>query len=148
MNSNSFKKRHGKGSALAVAVRLVIVAGLLVLPAMALHRRAIDLRWAGVYGLVVSALTYWTNARDKRRALQEEWRIPEAQLHLWELIGGWPGAWIAQGRLRHKCSKGSYQFVFWLIVLGYQFAAFDSLRDWQFSRAGLQWIERASGRAG
>ena len=65
-------------------------------------------------------------------------------LHLLELLGGWPGAFLAQRRLRHKCSKGSYQFVFWLIVLGYQFAAYDSLQHWQYSRAGLNWIERAS----
>jgi hypothetical protein len=31
--------------------------------------------------------------------------------------------------------------VFWLIVLAYQFAAWDSFRDWQLSRAGLNWIE-------
>ena len=58
----------------------------------------------------------------------------------------WPGAWVAQRRLRHKCSKGSYQFVFWLIVLGHQFAAFDSFQDWQLSRAGLKWMEQTSGR--
>jgi uncharacterized membrane protein YsdA (DUF1294 family) len=146
VNSKTFNNRHARGSALAVAASLVIAAGLLVLPVMALHQRAVDLRWAGAYGLVISALTYWAYARDKRRALQGEWRIPEAQLHIWELLGGWPGAWIAQRRLRHKCSKGSYQFVYWLIVLGYQLAAFDSFHDWQLSRAGLKWIEQTSGR--
>ncbi len=95
---------------------------------------------------MVSALTYWAYARDKRHAQDGEWRTSEAQLHLWELLGGWPGAWIAQLRLRHKCSKGSYQFVFWLIVLGHQFAAFDSFHDWQLSRAGLKWIEQTSER--
>ena len=137
---------EAKGGALTVVVGLVLVAGLLVLPMTALHRRGLDLRWAGAYGLMISVLTYWAYARDKRRALQGEWRISEYQLHLWELLGGWPGAWIAQRRLRHKCSKGSYQFVFWLIVLGYQIAAFDSFQDWQFSRAGLEWIEQTSGR--
>ncbi len=122
------------------------MAGLLVLPVMALHGRALDVRWAGAYGLVVSTLTYWAYKSDKRRALEGEWRIPEARLHLLELLGGWPGAWVAQRRLRHKCSKGSYQFVFWLIVLGYQFAALDSFYDWQFSRAGLKWVEQTSGR--
>jgi hypothetical protein len=45
--------------------------------------------------------------------------------------------------LRHKCSKGSYQFTFWLIVLGWQFAAFDSLHNWKFSRAALNQLESA-----
>ena len=63
--------------------------------------------------------------------------MSEAQLHLLELLGGWPGALLAQRRLRHKCSKRSYQIVFWLIVLAYQFAAMDSLQNWQLSRAAL-----------
>jgi uncharacterized membrane protein YsdA (DUF1294 family) len=120
----------------------LLVAALLILPVMALHRLGLDFRWVGAYGLVLSGLTYWTYARDKRRAQAGEWRTPEAQLHALELLGGWPGALMAQWRLRHKCSKGSYQFVFWLIVSAYQFAAFDSLHDWQLSRAGLQWIQR------
>ena len=141
MNSKSFNGNHAKGSAFAVATGLVVVAGLLVLPVMALHRRGLDLRWVGAYGLLVGALTYWAYARDKRRAQDGEWRISEARLHLWELLGGWPGAWIAQRRLRHKCSKGSYQLVFWLIVLGHQVFALDSLQEWKFSRAALKWIQ-------
>jgi hypothetical protein len=31
-------------------------------------------------------------------------------------MGGWPGAFVAQRRLRHKCVKRKYQIVFWLIV--------------------------------
>jgi uncharacterized membrane protein YsdA (DUF1294 family) len=146
VNSKSFNSSHAKGGVFTVMASLLVVAGLLILPVTALHRRALDLRWVGAYGLVVNMLTYWAYARDKRRAQDGEWRISEAQLHLWELLGGWPGAWLAQRRLRHKCSKGSYQFVFWLIVLGYQFAAFDSFHDWQLSRAGLNWIQQTSGR--
>jgi uncharacterized membrane protein YsdA (DUF1294 family) len=56
-------------------------------------------------------------------------------LHLLELLGGWPGAFIAQRRLRHKCSKRQYQVVFWAIVLLYQTTAFDSLQQWRISRA-------------
>jgi uncharacterized membrane protein YsdA (DUF1294 family) len=146
VNSKSVNSGHTKPGAFTVAARLAVLAGLMVLPVMALHQRGLDLRWVGVYCLVVGALTYWAYARDKRRAQDGEWRISEAQLHLWELLGGWPGAWIAQRWLRHKCSKVSYQFVFWLIVFVYQFAAIDSFRDWQISRAGLKWIEETSGR--
>lgn len=65
-------------------------------------------------------------------------------LHLLELLGGWPGAFLAQRRLHHKCSKGSYQFVFWLIVLAYQFAAYDSFQNWKYSRALLNYAEKSS----
>jgi len=125
-------------------LNMLVTAGLLVLPAIALQRRAVDFLWAGVYMLVLGAVTYWAYALDKRRARDKAWRLSEGWLHLLELLGGWPGAFLAQRRLRHKCSKGSYQVVFWLIVLAYQFAAFDSLQNWQLSRAALNRLEAAS----
>jgi uncharacterized membrane protein YsdA (DUF1294 family) len=92
----------------------------------------------------MNVLTYLAYAHDKRRAQKGEWRVPEARLHLLELLGGWPAAWLAQRRLRHKCAKGTYQFVFWLIVLGYQFAACDSFQEWSLSRASLNWVGQDS----
>jgi uncharacterized membrane protein YsdA (DUF1294 family) len=118
----------------------------MVLPVVALHRLHLDLRWVGGYALVINALTFWTYARDKKRAEAGEWRVPEAQLHLLELLGGFPGAWVAQRCLRHKTSKVSYQILFWLIVVAYQLAAIDCLRDGQFTRAGLKWIQQFSER--
>ncbi|HOX56987.1 MAG TPA: DUF1294 domain-containing protein [Candidatus Paceibacterota bacterium] len=125
-------------------MNLLVLLGLLALPVMAGLRLGGYFLWAGVYGGIVSALTYWAYAADKRRAQERAWRLPEARLHMLELLGGWPGAFLAQRRLRHKCSKGSYQAVFWLIVLVYQFAAFDSLQDWRFCRAALNRIEANS----
>jgi uncharacterized membrane protein YsdA (DUF1294 family) len=34
-----------------------------------------------------------------------------------ELVGGWPGALLAQQVFRHKTRKLSYQVVFWTIVV-------------------------------
>jgi uncharacterized membrane protein YsdA (DUF1294 family)/cold shock CspA family protein len=64
---------------------------------------------------------------DKRFAISERSRVPEASLHLFELMGGWPGSFLTQRLLRHKISKKSYQVVFWLIVLAYQLVALDFL---------------------
>ena len=119
-------------------LHLLIVAGLIVLPVMALRSHSVDYRWATAYLAVISALTFWSYARDKRKAQEGSWRISEAQLHLLELLGGWPAAFVAQRRFRHKCSKPSYQAAFWLIVLAYQFAAYDSLQDWKYSRSLLK----------
>ena len=127
------------------ALNVLILAGLLGLPVISLERRAADFRWVGAYMLVMGALAYGAYALDKRRARAKEWRLSEAWLHILELIGGWPGAFLAQRRLRHKCSKGGYQVVFWLIVLAYQLVAFDSLHNWQLSRAALDRLEAASG---
>jgi uncharacterized membrane protein YsdA (DUF1294 family) len=114
-----------------------ILIGLLVLPVIAVQRRGVDFRWVGAYVLLLCAFTYWAYANDKRRAQAGQWRWPENLLHLLELLGGWPAAFLAQRWLRHKCSKPSYQVTFWLIVLIHQFFAFDSLHNWQLSRAAL-----------
>ena len=69
-----------------------------------------------IYG-VASLLTYIVYAIDKKAARKGSWRIPEAQLHLLALIGGWPGALAAQQIVRHKSKKASFRFIFWITVL-------------------------------
>ena len=54
---------------------------------------------------------------DKRAARKDRWRVPEAHLHLLSLLGGWPGAILAQQKLRHKTVKRSFRFVFWITVI-------------------------------
>jgi len=69
-----------------------------------------------VYPLM-SLVTYMMYARDKLSAIRGTWRIPESSLHLAELLGGWPGGYVAQQTMRHKTVKPSYQAVYWLIVM-------------------------------
>lgn len=134
---NAVNAKSGLGVSL---MSLLLLGALLVPPVIAGQRLGVDLQWLGAVGVTVSALTYGMYASDKRRARTGKWRVPESHLHFLEMIGGWPGAWLAQRRLRHKCSKGSYQVVFSLIVLAWQFASFDSLQDWEFSRAAQKRI--------
>lgn len=124
---------------------LLLLGGLLVLPVFALHRRGVDWRWAGAYAFAVSALTLGVYALDKRRAQAGEWRVPESTLHLLELAGGWPGGWLAQQWFRHKCAKGSFLVVFWLIVCLWQFAAWDSLEDFRLSRTAWERVRSTLG---
>ena len=70
---------------------------------------------ASVYG-IMSAATYVAYALDKSAARRDQSRTPEATLHLLELLGGWPGALVAQRMIRHKNAKVGYQIMFWLIV--------------------------------
>ena len=63
---------------------------------------------------LVCFTAYW---RDKQAAINETRRIPESRLHLYELLGGWPGGLLAQRIIRHKNRKTAYQVKFWLIVI-------------------------------
>ena len=67
--------------------------------------------------VIVSPLTFIIYAADKSAAQKGEWRTPESTLHILSLFGGWPGALVAQQKLRHKSVKLSFRFVFWLTVL-------------------------------
>lgn len=90
------------------AIFLALVAGLVaasVVPAMIL----------GGY-LALSALTFAAYAMDKSAARKGAWRTKESSLHLLSLAGGWPGALLAQERLRHKTRKPSFRVIFWVTV--------------------------------
>lgn len=67
--------------------------------------------------LLLSCLSYILYALDKVAAGKGRQRTPEATLHLVDLLGGWPGALIAQQQYRHKTVKASFQSVFWFTVL-------------------------------
>ncbi|WP_286220601.1 cold shock and DUF1294 domain-containing protein [Marinobacter apostichopi] len=65
----------------------------------------------------MSLLALIMYAIDKAAAVKGRRRVPENRLHLFELLGGWPGALIGQQLFRHKTRKGSFQLGFWLCVI-------------------------------
>ncbi len=67
--------------------------------------------------LAASALTFIAYALDKSAAKSNQWRTKESTLHLFSLVGGWPGALLAQRTLRHKSKKEEFQTVFWVTVI-------------------------------
>jgi len=135
----AFQGRRSGG----VAAALIWLSLLLVIPAYALSQLAASVDWRILVGapLVVSLFTFFSYRSDKRRAEAGEWRIPESTLHMAELAGGWPGAFLAQRMFRHKITKVSYQVVFWIIVLVHQMAALDSLVGWRFTKELLHLIK-------
>lgn len=66
---------------------------------------------------LLSAITFCVYAADKAAARRHLRRVSENTLHLLALCGGWPGAWLAQRTLRHKSSKRSFRWRFWLTVV-------------------------------
>lgn len=101
------------GRGFPITVIAVIFIALLVL-AWLVGR--IPLIVVAVYSAmsVFAALLY---AIDKSAAQNNRWRIQESTLHAVALAGGWPGALIAQQRLRHKSKKQEFLFVFWTTVV-------------------------------
>ena len=73
--------------------------------------------WAIAIPVLLSGLTYLIYDMDKKAAQQGKQRIPEKNLHLLALLGGWPGALLAQQKLRHKSAKTEFQQVFWATVV-------------------------------
>ena len=65
----------------------------------------------------ISAITFLAYAFDKSKAQRGAWRTQESTLHLFGLIGGWPGAAIAQQVLRHKSQKKEFRSGFWFTVV-------------------------------
>lgn len=65
---------------------------------------------------VLSAVAYLTYMFDKSAAQRDEWRVPEANLHLLSLLGGWPGANVAQHFLRHKSKKVEFRVAHWVVT--------------------------------
>jgi len=66
---------------------------------------------------VISVIAYINYAIDKKAAINNRRRVSEKSLHLLGVLGGWPGALLAQQRLRHKTQKTAFQVTFWLTVV-------------------------------
>lgn len=94
---------------------------LLVIPAFAFIALAVasNLRvspnWWIVYG-VASLACFIGYGLDKRAAENKGWRISETILLLVGLVGGWPGAIVAQEVFRHKTKKVAFRTLFWMSV--------------------------------
>ena len=102
---------------------LIFVAGTVFA-----HRLPFAVLWLYLAASVVTFITY---ALDKSAARNDRWRTSENTLHLFALVGGWPGALAAQRLLRHKSKKQSFQIVFWATVV-----LNCSVLGWIFSSSG------------
>ena len=97
-------------------MRAALVLGYVALLAWAIARGLLPFESTFV-PVLMGIVTFMAYAADKHLAQSGRWRIPEANLHLLELLCGWPGALFAQRVLRHKTRKTRYRVVFWMMVL-------------------------------
>ena len=66
---------------------------------------------------IASVITFVAYAIDKRAARRNTWRVEEGTLLVLGLLGGWPGALLAQETLRHKTLKKPFRAAFWVTVV-------------------------------
>ena len=70
------------------------------------------------YLIAINLTTFLLYGYDKFISSGERLRVPELNLQALSLLGGSPAALLAQKFFRHKTIKGSFQVVYWLIVIG------------------------------
>ena len=68
--------------------------------------------WVVPWYVVASVVTFFAYGWDKVSAKSGHWRTQESTLHTLEMLGGWPGAWLAQPLWRHKSRKASFRAAF------------------------------------
>ncbi|WP_210394616.1 DUF1294 domain-containing protein [Motiliproteus sediminis] len=119
--------KGGNGS-----LSLVVAGVFLLLVALATLSGKLPTPLLVIY-LALSLITFGFYAADKAAAQQGQWRTPESTLHLLALAGGWPGALVAQQKLRHKSRKQPFRLLCWLTVL--------------LNAAGFAWLLTAEGSA-
>jgi uncharacterized membrane protein YsdA (DUF1294 family)/cold shock CspA family protein len=125
----------------SAGVRLMLAGLFLAMAAVLALLGKIPILLAGLY-CFGSALAFLMYALDKSAAKLNRWRTSEEALLLVGLVGGWPGALIAQQLLHHKTSKKSFLAAFWGTVVLNCIGA-----GWLLSSAGSRFIARLSGAA-
>jgi uncharacterized membrane protein YsdA (DUF1294 family)/cold shock CspA family protein len=114
--SNDGKKRNKKpikdNAMFSTVFTLVICAVIIFSVLMGTLHPLVAVSYA-----VMSVLTFVSYAIDKSAAQKGRWRTKESTLHLFSVLGGWPGALLAQIKLRHKSSKIEFKRAFRLTVV-------------------------------
>jgi len=110
---NLNKRNKAKNGSIFGSVFIIVFCiGLLV----SVFSGKLPLIIVGLY-IVMSFITFIAYAIDKSAAQNGRWRTHESTLHMFSLIGGWPGAFFAQTKLRHKSNKEEFKSVYWVTVL-------------------------------
>ena len=94
----------------------LFAAGFLVLLGVLAWLGRLPLAVLGLYA-AASVVAFLAYGHDKSAAVRDVWRVKENTLHLFSLLGGWPGALAAQRLFRHKSSKASFQTTYRVTVV-------------------------------
>lgn len=70
-----------------------------------------------IYFIVINIGTFLVMLEDKKRAINQRFRIPEKVLFLLTILGGSLGIVAAMRFIRHKSNKNSFKITIALIVM-------------------------------
>lgn len=65
---------------------------------------------------IMNLMSYWFYSQDKEAAQQGNRRVPENTLHILSVLGGWPAAYLAQEKLRHKTQKQPFRKIYFCTI--------------------------------
>jgi uncharacterized membrane protein YsdA (DUF1294 family)/cold shock CspA family protein len=97
--------------------------------------KLIPIEVIGIYA-IMSVAAFLMYSKDKNAAEWGKWRTTESTLHTLSLLGGWPGAKIAQSFLRHKSKKLSFRITYWVTVIANCGALY-----WLITPKGSMWLK-------
>ncbi|HEU4653393.1 MAG TPA: cold shock and DUF1294 domain-containing protein [Steroidobacteraceae bacterium] len=116
--SRAPSKRTDTSSKKSSSPRMSIFVSTLFLIGVAALTLSRKLPWfVPLIYVALSGIAMFAYAFDKSAAMNRRWRAQESTLLMIGLLGGWPGAWIAQRIFRHKTQKTSFRFAFLFTVL-------------------------------
>jgi uncharacterized membrane protein YsdA (DUF1294 family)/cold shock CspA family protein len=130
LKGNKKSNRELKQKTFSIILFCSFSYGLFVL----FNSKSIPLELVALY-TVMSVIAFIIYAKDKNAAEYDKWRTSESTLHILSLLGGWPGAAIAQSFLRHKSKKASFRFTYWITVIANCCALY-----WLITPAGSLWL--------
>lgn len=95
--------------------RFLVIAAFIFIVVVISTKQPISSNWFIIYG-VASVACFSGYGLDKAAASRKQWRVSETILLLIGLVGGWPGAIVAQEVFRHKTQKKTFRTQFWMTV--------------------------------
>jgi uncharacterized membrane protein YsdA (DUF1294 family)/cold shock CspA family protein len=109
------RRRPDSPAQWGTATYFAIPAFLLLYLCVAIVWRVPD--WVAALYVGASVLCLIVYVVDKSAAVAGRRRVSEATLLFLGLVGGWPGAIVAQQVFRHKSIKGEFRSAFWGSVM-------------------------------
>ncbi len=85
------------------------------------------------YYIIINIVLYVTMVIDKKRAIKDQWRIPEKNMYLMAVLGGGLGGLCAMVFKRHKNRHMDFILVFTMTSILHMLAAFLLIGKFAFT---------------